>query len=91
VRRRRSADAPRTGGLIQGAGADFGAEAVVFHAGTTRDAEGALRASGGRVLNVCALGATLSEARDMAYAALGAIGLEGGFYRTDIGWRALGK
>jgi phosphoribosylamine-glycine ligase len=52
---------------------------------------GALRASGGRVLNVCALGATLHEARDVAYAALGTISLEGGFYRTDIGWRALSK
>jgi phosphoribosylamine--glycine ligase len=82
-------DAPKTGGLIQDADADFGNEAVVFHAGTTRDAEGALRASGGRVLNVCALGATLHEARDVAYAALGTISLEGGFYRSDIGWRAL--
>ena len=82
-------DAPKTGGLIQDAEADFGNEAVVFHAGTTRDAEGVLRASGGRVLNVCALGATLHEARDVAYAALGTISLEGGFYRNDIGWRAL--
>ncbi|MBO9543957.1 phosphoribosylamine--glycine ligase [Caulobacter sp.] len=82
-------DAPKTGGLIQDAEADFGNEAVVFHAGTTRDAEGNLRASGGRVLNVCALGATLHEARDVAYAALGTISLEGGFYRSDIGWRAL--
>lgn len=84
-------DAPKTGGLIQDAEADFGDEAVVFHAGTTRDAEGNLRASGGRVLNVCALGATLHEARDVAYAALGTISLEGGFYRTDIGWRALSQ
>jgi phosphoribosylamine---glycine ligase len=84
-------DAPKTGGLIQDAEADFGDEAVVFHAGTTRDAEGALRASGGRVLNVCALGATLHEARDVAYAALGTISLEGGFYRSDIGWRALSQ
>jgi len=84
-------DAPKTGGLIQGADADFGDEAVIFHAGTTRDAEGALRASGGRVLNVCALGATLSEARDVAYAALGVVSLDGGFYRRDIGWRALSK
>ncbi|MBO9710594.1 MAG: phosphoribosylamine--glycine ligase [Caulobacter sp.] len=84
-------DAPKTGGLIQDAEADFGDEAVVFHAGTTRDAEGNLRASGGRVLNVCALGATLHEARDVAYAALGTISLEGGFYRNDIGWRALSQ
>lgn len=84
-------DAPKTGGRIQGADADFGGEVVVFHAGTTREFEGRLVASGGRVLNVCALGATLSEARDLAYAALGGISLEGGFYRRDIGWRALSK
>lgn len=82
-------DAPKTGGRIQGADADFGGEVVVFHAGTTREFEGRLVASGGRVLNVCALGATLHEARDLAYAALGSISLEGGFYRRDIGWRAL--
>jgi phosphoribosylamine--glycine ligase len=81
-------DAPKTGGLISQE-PDFGGEAVVFHAGTARDAEGRLVASGGRVLNVCALGATLHEARDVAYAALGTVSLEGGFYRTDIGWRAL--
>ena len=82
-------DAPKTGGRIQGADGDFGDEVVVFHAGTTREFEGRLVASGGRVLNVCALGATLHEARDLAYAALGTISLEGGFYRRDIGWRAL--
>ena len=84
-------DAPKTGGLIQGADSEFGGEAVIFHAGTTRDADGRLVASGGRVLNVCALGATLHEARDVAYAALGTVSLEGGFYRTDIGWRALSQ
>ena len=84
-------DAPKTGGLIQGADSEFGGEAVIFHAGTTRDAQGRLVASGGRVLNVCALGATLHEARDVAYAALGTVSLEGGFYRTDIGWRALSQ
>jgi phosphoribosylamine--glycine ligase len=82
-------DAPVTGSPIRGAGSDFGGEAVVFHAGTMLDAEGTLRSSGGRVLNVCALGATLHEARDLAYAAVGAIDFPGGFYRSDIGWRAL--
>ncbi|WP_426044007.1 phosphoribosylamine--glycine ligase [Caulobacter sp. DWR3-1-2] len=84
-------EAPVSGGLIQGADSEFGGEAVIFHAGTTRDADGRLVASGGRVLNVCALGATLHEARDVAYAALGTVSLEGGFYRTDIGWRALSQ
>ncbi|MDQ0466920.1 phosphoribosylamine--glycine ligase [Caulobacter ginsengisoli] len=82
-------DAPKSGAAITGADADFGGEAVVFHAGTIRDEAGVLRASGGRVLNVCALGATLHEARDIAYAAVGTIDLPGGFYRSDIGWRAL--
>ena len=82
-------DAPVSGGLIEDAEADFGNEAVVFHAGTRRDPDGTLRAAGGRVLGVTALGATLHEARDIAYAAIGAIGFEDGFYRTDIGWRAL--
>lgn len=84
-------DAPRTGGLITGADADFAGRAVIFHAGTARDDQGRLVASGGRVLNVCALGETLKEARDAAYAALETVSLEGGFYRSDIGWRALGQ
>ncbi len=82
-------DAPVTGGRIQGADADFGDQVVVFHAGTSREFEGRLVASGGRVLNVCALGQTLGQARDAAYAALDKISLPGGFYRRDIGWRAL--
>jgi phosphoribosylamine---glycine ligase len=41
------------------------------------------------VLNVCATGATLKIARDRAYAAIDRIDWPGGFYRTDIGWRAL--
>lgn len=82
-------DAPKGGAEIRGAEGDLGGKAVVFHAGTSRDADGTLRASGGRVLNVCALGPTLREARDTAYAAVGNIDFPGGFYRTDIGWRAL--
>ncbi|MFZ5671268.1 MAG: phosphoribosylamine--glycine ligase [Pseudomonadota bacterium] len=80
---------PVAGAVIRGAEADFGGEAEVFHAGTRRDPDGTLRAAGGRVLNVCALGATLHEARDIAYAAVGAIDFPGGFWRSDIGWRAL--
>ncbi|MDP2258487.1 MAG: phosphoribosylamine--glycine ligase [Caulobacter sp.] len=82
-------DAPRAGAVIEGADADFGDQVAVFHAGTSRNADGDLIASGGRVLNVCALGATLQEARDLAYAAIETIDFPGGFYRTDIGWRAL--
>ncbi|HEX8234007.1 MAG TPA: phosphoribosylamine--glycine ligase [Caulobacteraceae bacterium] len=84
-------DAPETGTAIRGADQDFGSNVQVFHAGTSRDADGTLRASGGRVLNICARGRDLQQARDRAYAAVAAIDWPGGFHRTDIGWRALGR
>ncbi|MCV2887109.1 phosphoribosylamine--glycine ligase [Ruegeria aquimaris] len=61
---------------------------MVFHAGTAAR-EGAIVATGGRVLNVTARGDSLGEARDRAYAMVAAIDWPGGFYRRDIGWRAL--
>jgi len=82
--------APETGTVIQGAEADFGEDVVVFQAGTSRDAEGHLIAAGGRVLNVCARGDSLEQARDRAYAAIARIHWPESFHRTDIGWRALG-
>ncbi|MGD0273765.1 MAG: phosphoribosylamine--glycine ligase [Gaiellaceae bacterium] len=57
--------------------------AVVFHAGTAvRD--GALVTSGGRILNVSALGPTIAAARERAYAACEMISWQGMRYRTDI-------
>ncbi len=82
-------DAPQSGSVIKGADADFGESVVVFHAGTARAADGSLTATGGRVLNVCARGKSLAEARERAYAAVDAIDWPGGFCRRDIGWRAL--
>ena len=68
------------------------AEAMPFvaitHAGTKRDGQ-KLIADGGRVLNVTAAGADVAEARARAYAAIAMIDWPGGFYRRDIGWRAL--
>ncbi len=61
----------------------------VFHAGTARREDGALIATGGRVLSVTATGATLAEAQAAAYAAVDAIDWPEGFCRRDIGWRAL--
>ena len=61
---------------------------VVFHAGTKRDGA-RLLANGGRVLNVTVLGNSVNEARQRAYAAISGIDWPGGFYRRDIGWRAI--
>lgn len=60
-------------------------DVIVFHAGTTRNADGELITSGGRVLNVVALGDTFEEARERAYEAVELINFEGKQYRTDIG------
>jgi phosphoribosylamine--glycine ligase len=83
-------DTPLTGSIIRGV-ADAGAapSVVVFHAGTKADSDGALRAAGGRVLNVTATGATLAEAVSRAYAGVDRIDWPGGFCRRDIGWRGL--
>ncbi len=61
---------------------------VVFHAGTARTAEGGFVTSGGRVLNVTAIGQTIKDARSTALAALDKICFEGMYYRKDIGKRA---
>ncbi|CAK9321973.1 unnamed protein product [Citrullus colocynthis] len=63
----------------------------VFHAGTSFDSEGNFIAVGGRVLGVAAKGKNIEEARDRAYRAVEEIRWPGGFYRKDIGWRALEK
>lgn len=60
--------------------------AKVFHAGTALK-DGALVANGGRVLNVTATGASVTEAQRAAYAAVDTIAFPTGFCRRDIGWR----
>lgn len=62
----------------------------IFHAGTAIDEKtGNFIAKGGRVLGVTANGRDLEEARDRAYQAVDQIKWDGGFFRRDIGWRAL--
>ena len=78
---------PEKGGAI--AGLDV-AGAKVFHAGTALEGE-RLVASGGRVLGVAALGATVAEAQAAAYRAADAIDFPTGFFRRDIGWREIGR
>jgi len=79
---------PEKGAPISGLEAAEADGAIVFHAGTAEEG-GQLVASGGRVLNVTALGATVAEAQRRAYAAVDRIGFPGGFCRRDIGWRAV--
>ena len=62
----------------------------VFHAGTKKDGT-KLKAVGGRVLNVTALGDTITQARDRAYEAIDRIDWPQGFCRRDIGWRAVAR
>ena len=60
---------------------------LIFHAGTTRDAEGQLRVAGGRVLNVTAVAPTFAQAQARSRAAAEAVQFEGKVFRRDIGWR----
>ena len=61
---------------------------MVFHAGTA-EKDGRIVANGGRVLAVTARGTTLAAAHERAYAMAQSIDWPEGFYRSDIGWRAL--
>ena len=80
-------DTPEKGGAI-----DIGAigDARIFHAGTAIN-NGQLVANGGRVLNVTARGATVTEAQELAYAGVDAIDFPTGFCRRDIGWREVAR
>ena len=60
---------------------------TVFHAGTTRDQAGVLRANGGRVLTITAVAPSFAEAQRRSRDAAAAIEFEGKVWRRDIGWR----
>jgi phosphoribosylamine---glycine ligase len=62
---------------------------LLFHAGTTRESDGALRVAGGRVLNATGLGSTLGKAAARSRALADAVTFDGKVYRRDIGWREL--
>ncbi|MGN0887454.1 MAG: phosphoribosylamine--glycine ligase [Kiritimatiellia bacterium] len=61
--------------------------ALVFHCGT-KEADGKVLTSGGRVLSVTGMGKTLREAVNNAYAGVDKIAFEKAFHRTDIAHRA---
>jgi len=80
---------PEKGGGIDLAGAETG-ETKIFHAGTAiKDDQ--LVANGGRVLNVTAIGASVSEAQTNAYRALDRVSFPSGFCRRDIGYREVAR
>ena len=77
------------GTVIEGLDEAAAVEGVeIFHAGTKAEG-GKILANGGRVLNVSAIGKTVSEARSRAYQAVSRIHWPDGFCRHDIGWRAV--
>jgi phosphoribosylamine---glycine ligase len=77
------------GTVIEGLDDAAAVEGVeIFHAGTKAEG-GKILANGGRVLDVSALGKTVSEARSRAYQAVSRICWPEGFCRHDIGWRAV--
>ncbi len=78
------------GSIIKGTDAADAIQGVtVFQAGTDRDSDQSLIAVGGRVLGVTAVGDDLKQAVARAYEGVDQIDWSEGFYRKDIGWRAL--
>ena len=79
------------GSVIEGLEDAASVEGVeIFHAGTT-SRDGKILANGGRVLNVCATGKSVTEAQRRAYEAVDRIKWPDGFCRRDIGWQALAR
>ena len=74
----------RRGDVITGIDS-LDADVLCFHAGTRRDADGTLRASGGRVLCITATASDIESARTRAYANLARVHFDGMQARTDIG------
>ena len=59
-------------------------DVIIFHAGTSFKEENVVT-SGGRVINICALGDNLEEVRSKLYEAANVIDFDGKYYRKDIG------
>ncbi|MEZ5644128.1 MAG: phosphoribosylamine--glycine ligase [Burkholderiaceae bacterium] len=78
---------PRKGDVIDGLPSD-NETCMVFHAGTA-DKDGQVCTSGGRVLCVTALGDSVRQAQQNAYATVAGIRFDGAQFRRDIGFRAV--
>ncbi|MDQ7003974.1 MAG: phosphoribosylamine--glycine ligase [Ghiorsea sp.] len=76
------------GQAINGLDAVEAAGTTVFHAGTS-EKDGSIVNNGGRVLGVTSLGESVLEAQETVYKALENLDWKGGFFRKDIGYRAI--
>ena len=77
------------GDVIRGLDEELG-DTKVFHAGTA-EVDAKVVTAGGRVLCVCALGATATEAQSAAYSRVRLITWNNVYYRSDIGYRAVAR
>ncbi|HHY1429167.1 TPA: phosphoribosylamine--glycine ligase [Bacillus cereus] len=80
-------EAYKKGEIIKGL--DALQDVIVFHAGTAMK-HGDFVTNGGRVLFVACKANSLQEAKDKVYKEIGKIESDGLFYRSDIGYRAIG-
>lgn len=76
--------------VIDGLESDFAEGVKVFHAGTALK-DNKVVTSGGRVLCICALGESVTEAQAEAYRAVRQIQWDGAYIRNDIGYRAIAR
>lgn len=84
-------DSPQTGTVIRNVDkANTLTDVKVFQAATALRS-GELIANGGRVLNITAIGKTITNAQKRAYEAVDCIDWPEGFVRRDIGWRAIAR
>jgi phosphoribosylamine--glycine ligase len=83
-------DAPRMGDTIAGLDRAAKLPGKLFHAGTRLSGD-RIVVSGGRVLCATGMGATVAEARNVAYALADAVRWPGVLYRRDIGHRAIAR
>ena len=79
-------EAYEKGKVITGLDDPRAADCLLFHAGTKASPDGTTLTSGGRVMAVCSLGDTVSDALRCAYRGAEAITFEKKYYRRDIGF-----
>ena len=81
---------PRKGDVISGLESVAEPGSKIFQAGT-KQTDGKIVTSGGRVLCATALGSDIKEARNNAYKLAETISWDGMFYRNDIAYRAIAR